>query len=1140
MYGFKSHSRLTFQDKHFEPSGPAFRYPRVEKAREKTTVKRQGWQSESRLPGVASQGFTAHFAGGRGDTKAFSHDPIWDTERSTGSGAGRLRRPESAGHLGAVSKPMAAISLSLGKRKKNQRDTYIITDPLEQRPSTFFAGRRQGNLPNVRPSMLRGAGSDLRQKDKRFSSFLELGAEKGPSSTTRRASCGIYHEAERSEEAVEHRPNDKLHCAMRAHEMDKEFYQQQLLQWRAEINPEELAEELNKHRAGQFFDFMQADRPLEEFPEDAMDMEESGSVADSQASLHPHNGAGLELQEGAEKFLPGCFLDSDLSVDGEIPPHPSFSMAIGVDLAGNQSNTLRDLIAGFVATSKPSPQLDSEHVFRPTWCRFVLDCFVLRAPSDVSGWPSLHYAVRHFDSVSHPWKNDLHPVSEDHIGPKVGSTMCVHIEQCLVLVSVLLGGIDDPVEGTRFFFEAIVPQVLKLHQCIEEDNEERTEKIRETEEPEEELKEEDFEEKQKQRDRARNEWLNQRKPTFIGNVKQWYAGLANWRKMVEKANSQFEKQKHMRRSFAFRGFLEDMLVEPDTFHFVEMFRGLFKILYQTYADMRGLNRIDCHGNPCDYHMRFTAFFRFCLDFGLFSLCSYEEIKRIYLGAECQLELQPPPQKTSNIPPETTAPDSPSPKPKAKAGLLRAKTMPTRDLASSPKQSSTLGYGKHPTIATQSAQLPLARSMTGPTPGRKTVGKGKQTIVEEAPAIRRLSARPALDTSWIEKPFHKMTEAEAKAYHTLAAMHGYIRDRFQRVEDFFAILKTEIEGLVSEKEFLKGLQEMHLEHDLELSDIHQIMQVIDQDNVGYIDVSDLDKACGRINKDALLRVSEEEREQRKLQSVQDSLFTKVNRHLQDPGLHQSIDAVTTVFNEACFIECILKIVMLYLNSSACSVQSVAPTYMKCLWLISFLHFSFQGHVDRYEDLNRARPWSQSSTRPTTSQESTRPATRETNRPATVSTDMSEGSVPSSRRTSKQKNLEPVVFVVSDDLTKKREPGQRVSYTSPLEQLMSESPDLFVDWPHRPKHPHHGTCSLCGRRPWNGWGSGMCHGCSIVDQISIHDGLLYPIIERSRIIRKYKDIKLLGVTAEQAATATRSHSASDYSASSNAGSENGSAR
>jgi hypothetical protein len=542
-----------------------------------------------------------------------------------------------------------------------------------------------------------------------------------------------------------------------------------------------------------------------------------------------------------------------------------------------------------------------------------------------------------------------------------------------------------------------------------------------------------------------------------------------------------------------------------------------------------------------------------LDFGLFPLCSYEEIKRVYLGAECHLDLQPEaPRKSSKITSESDSPIVKIDNPPAFGSGLKQRPMQrskTTGAMGSTTEGKAAGTQSTPVGPKQGMgrQTAFSRSATDPK-SSKGISKGgaskEKGLLEDgtAPAVRRLSAKPALDTSWMEKPFHMMTEAETKAYHTLAAIHAYVRDRFQRVEDFFATLKSEIEGLVSDRELLKGLQHMHLEHDLQLGDIRQIMQVIDQDNAGHIDVGDLDKVCRRVNKDSLVRLSEEEREQRKLQSVQDSLFTKVNRHLQDPGLHQSIQEVTAVFDEACFIECILKIVMLHLNSSACSVQSVAPTYMKCLWLISFLHFSFHAHVERYEEfrMNQTRPWSQASTRPTTSQESTRPATRETNRPQSQSMDASEGSASSSRRASKL-NVEGFMFDNVSELAKMKEQGQHVSYTSPLEQLMSESPNLFLEWPRHPNHSHHGTCSLCGRRPWNGWGSGMCHGCSIVDQISLHDGPLYPILERRRILRKYKDINLLGVTAEQAQTATQSVSATDSQcASSNAGSDLGSAR
>lgn len=1177
MYGFKSQPRENFQERHFAPWGPANRYPRVDKA-EPGRLSRHNAQSEPSLPGLASRNFSA----GLGNGKAHAHEGHLQAFSGSSAASGGLfglksPRPGSAGSL--ISKPKPAVSLSLGKRRNHERDTYVISDPLEGRPSTFFAGRRPGNLPNVRPSNIAGLRlpGDTRQANKkRFSSFLEGGAAArqsmaagaaGPTSN-RRASCGIFIEAP-PEEVVEHRPNDKLHCAMRAYDIDKEFYQQQLMQWRLEINPEELAEELNRHRASQFFDFMQADRPEEDFPEEANMSSfyntEQESEPDSDASLHPHNGAGGELQEGAERFLPECFLDSDLSVDGEIPPHPSFSMAIGVELQGNQATALRELIGGFVEASKPSPQLDNEHVFRPTWCRFVLDCFVLRAPSDSTGWPSFHYAVRHFDSVSHPWAHP-HQTSEDHIGPKVGSTMCVHIEQCCVLVSVLLGGIDDPVEGTRFFFDAIVPQVVQLQRCMKEDHEERLqiETPRDSKDEEEEITEENAERILKQRDKKKFEWLNQRKPTCVMSVKLWFTGLHNWRETVEHANSHYERQKHKKRRHAFSGFLEDMIIEPDTFHFVEMFQGLFKHLYQTYADMRKLQRTDTHGNLCDYHMRFPAFFRFCIDFGLFPLCSYEEIKRIYLGAVCFMELQQEvpvePDSPATIFSPTTSTSSMQQRKKPSAlqkgattgklaeqpKLPRGKSSPLRAAATS-TQSTPVGVqlGKSPrstpgvvngsTPGAQSvAPKTFMRASSEPTSSNKTpkgAAKGKS---HDGP---KQSAKPAIDTAWVDKPFNKMSQAEIHAYDTLAAIHGYVRDRFQRVEDFFQSLRVENEGLVDEYEFLKGLQHMHLEHDLSVEEIREVMRIIDPDHSTHVDVRDLQKVCRRVDKNRLSRLPEDERDHHTAKSVQDSLFTKVNRHLKDPGMHVAVDAVDIAFGHACFMECILKIVMLHLSSSGCSVQCVAPTYMKCLWLISFLHFTYQEQVERHEELglNQKRPWSQSSTRPTTSQESTRPATRETNRPA------GESSASLPRRASKNV-VEPFMFEkVKEDLTKvekkTHEPGQIVSYTSPLEQLISERPNLFDEWPQHPKHPRYGKCSLCGRRPWSGWGSGMCHGCSVVDEMTLQEGPLYPIFERRRILRKYKDIKLLGLIPEPAASQSGSGSQEGSDAGS---SEKGSAR
>jgi len=130
---------------------------------------------------------------------------------------------------------------------------------------------------------------------------------------------------------------------------------------------------------------------------------------------------------------------------------------------------------------------------------------------------------------------------------------------------------------------------------------------------------------------------------------EWMSGVRQWEEELKEQSPQ--------RLFALRAHTETVLLgevltsqllEPEVLHFTTRFEPLFCRLFCAYADWPSPDLESTEDDFSDEevpssspgHMSFGAFFRFCVDFGLFPQhASFEEIKQVYNDAEAADRVQ---------------------------------------------------------------------------------------------------------------------------------------------------------------------------------------------------------------------------------------------------------------------------------------------------------------------------------------------------------------------------------------------------------------------------------------------------------------------------------------------------------------------
>jgi len=123
---------------------------------------------------------------------------------------------------------------------------------------------------------------------------------------------------------------------------------------------------------------------------------------------------------------------------------PQYDYAKLLDPNGPQTHLLRRVLKSFTEVSRPSGRraAAAEAVFRPTFCRFLLDSNLVDLRQKGEGYLPYHLAVQFFDAAA--------STSES----PVGSLKSASLEQCTIVISQLLGHLDIPAQPAWAKFES--------------------------------------------------------------------------------------------------------------------------------------------------------------------------------------------------------------------------------------------------------------------------------------------------------------------------------------------------------------------------------------------------------------------------------------------------------------------------------------------------------------------------------------------------------------------------------------------------------------------------------------------------------------------------------------------------------------
>lgn len=145
-------------------------------------------------------------------------------------------------------------------------------------------------------------------------------------------------------------------------------------------------------------------------------------------------------------------------------------------------------------------------------------------------------------------------------------------------------------------------------------------------------------------------------PRFITEkeLPDWMRGMRRWQEECEaRSPAQILALRAHTENVLHGEILTNQLLEPEVLHFATRFRPLFEKLFASYADFPTPDVLresgeQTQGGPSPSkdqpigHMSFSAFFRFCVDFGLFPRhAAFQEIKTIYNDAECVTSIPKP-------------------------------------------------------------------------------------------------------------------------------------------------------------------------------------------------------------------------------------------------------------------------------------------------------------------------------------------------------------------------------------------------------------------------------------------------------------------------------------------------------------------
>lgn len=276
--------------------------------------------------------------------------------------------------------------------------------------------------------------------------------------------------------------------------------------------------------------------------------------------------------------------------------------------------------------------------------------------------------------------------------------------------------------------------------------------------------------------------------------------------------------------------LASMLLEPEILQFTWMFSGIVQTMFRAYSDVP-TDFLKSKQTGIGGHMSYGGFMRFCIDFGLFpTVVDFNSLQCIYRSADCAQDL--------------TREDILDVMERDK-NTLKFKVddvVELDDHAVAQQKGPGLRFGEPGLIIAvdYDKETQACRVMT-------RQGKKRWYQFEDLKhcggTFRLIEAKAEKDVAtrceWVNRDIGEMSDIEIKAMSLLSAMEDWMSDHRLRVRDVFGMIDQSGDRGLSGKEILKGVEFMSLENCPSLQDMEQILELIDDDGSGEIEINELD-------------------------------------------------------------------------------------------------------------------------------------------------------------------------------------------------------------------------------------------------------------------------------------------------------------
>lgn len=563
-----------------------------------------------------------------------------------------------------------------------------------------------------------------------------------------------------------------------------------------------------------------------------------------------------------------------------------------VEIPKAYERLLRETLTMYATVSQPGGKPNPDMVYRPTFCRFLLDAgLVAYLPDEKSSRPSYHFAVSLFDAALRAGYN----------AASVYALRSITVEQCVNIVAQLLLLFDASSSQNMWVgFEASLVEAQNVLQSLIDDCKRRVlEKTSIVTTAEDENTIEYF-----------MNFLLTPPASFTGTTREWSRGLRQWTDAFYQSKKVDAIAERSEQIFARDCYLRDALVEPACVHVCLRFSRLFRALFAAYRD-DSLTRLTQSGEGSELgsveelpHMSFAAFFRFCLDFQLFPMLgSFEELKEAYCCADSAQPLQEPAEALAARRPaskhedDTMSLDVEDPGwLSSQAGVRKSQPIGSpNEIARRPSLSSLPPGSARPIVPTQTqserrgknsahvpeppSSQPLGKRTVSKGPAGSVAGSERQTPrpaarMSKVPAIDKQPLQPLIagespkvkavaDYTWMRASFPSMTVREQESYALLVALDDCVTDRFLRVRGLFKSVREVhpmVQGITDEdtdtadaSETLEALSRLRIVHSFKTADMmRSFIQIVSKGTGDVLDLADLEKAVEMVHADRFRR------------------------------------------------------------------------------------------------------------------------------------------------------------------------------------------------------------------------------------------------------------------------------------------------